>query len=201
MLEHQHLPPHHWFCILYNVQLFLTVTTIYASTSYKRVHWKFELPKSFKKSARSWPIQQLHVDRIQPCIPSAIDTPYHSHQLWWSSCSCSTSSKLPQSRNDLALKVWNQILYDCLPRGQICLNGSLEHYISSLDHSINIASNIPTITAPTAGWSRTHRVAMFAMLNLPCRSPIRRKMTRRDWKSSQLPQAFLIMSRYCAPRR
>lgn len=55
---------------------------------------------------------------------------------------------------------------------------------------------LPTRTAPTNGWSKTHRVAMFAILRPPWRWPMVRSVFKSDWKRVQLPQALTIISRY-----
>ena len=60
---------------------------------------------------------------------------------------------------------------------------------------------VPTRTAPTNGWSRTHRTAMFAMLAPPWRSPILRNTVRSRWKRAQSPHTLVIASRYCAPKK
>ncbi len=56
--------------------------------------------------------------------------------------------------------------------------------------------DIPTRTAPTNGWSRTHRTATLAMLAPPWRSPILRSTARSRWKRVQSPHTLVIASRY-----
>ena len=56
--------------------------------------------------------------------------------------------------------------------------------------------DLPTRTAPTNGWSRTHRTAMLAMLAPPWRSPTLRNTVRSRWKRAQSPHTLVIASRY-----
>ena len=56
--------------------------------------------------------------------------------------------------------------------------------------------SVPTRTAPTNGWSRTHLTAMLAMLTPPWRSPILRSTVRSRWKRAQSPHTLVITSRY-----
>jgi hypothetical protein len=57
--------------------------------------------------------------------------------------------------------------------------------------------DVPTRTAPTNGWSRTHRTAILAMLTPPWRSPILRNTESSRWKRVQSPHTRVIASRYC----
>lgn len=57
--------------------------------------------------------------------------------------------------------------------------------------------DVPTRTAPTNGWSRTHRTAMLAMPTPPWRSPILRNTVSSRWKRVQSPHTRVIASRYC----